>query len=70
MKIPEKNIKNKIHFVGIGGIGMSGIAEVLYSKGHKIQGSDISENINIKRLKIKGINTITLKYGGKCIVNL
>ena len=55
MKIPEKNIKNKIHFVGIGGIGMSGIAEVLYSKGHKIQGSDISENINVKRLKKKGI---------------
>ena len=51
MKIPEKNIKNKIHFVGIGGIGMSGIAEVLYSKGHKILGSDISENINVKRLK-------------------
>ena len=40
MKIFEHNIKNKIHFVGIGGIGMCGIAEVLYSFGYKIQGSD------------------------------
>ena len=55
MKILEKNIKNKIHFVGIGGIGMSGIAEVLFSQGHKIQGSDLSNNKNIKRLKKKGI---------------
>ena len=55
MKILEKNIKNKIHFVGIGGIGMSGIAEVLFSQGYKIQGSDLSSNINTKRLKKKGI---------------
>ena len=55
MEILEKNIKNKIHFVGIGGIGMSGIAEVLFSQGHKIQGSDLSNNKNIKRLKKKGI---------------
>ena len=55
MKILEKNIKNKIHFVGIGGIGMSGIAEVLFSQGYKIQGSDLSNNINTKRLKKKGI---------------
>ena len=38
MKILERNIKNRIHFVGIGGIGMSGIAEVLFSQGFKIQG--------------------------------
>ena len=55
MKILEKNIKNKIHFVGIGGIGMSGIAEVLFSQGYKIQGSDLSNNANTKRLKKKGI---------------
>ena len=55
MKILEKNIKNKIHFVGIGGIVMSGIAEVLFSQGYKIQGSDLSNNINTKRLKKKGI---------------
>ena len=44
MEILEKNIKNKIHFVGIGGIGMSGIAEVLFSQGYKIQGSDLLNN--------------------------
>ena len=48
MKIFEHNIKNKIHFVGIGGIGMCGIAEVLYSFGYKIQGSDIVNNSNVK----------------------
>lgn len=44
-----------IHFVGIGGIGMSGIAEILQSLGQKVQGSDIYENQNIHRLKEKGI---------------
>ena len=53
MKILEKNIKNKIHFVGIGGIGMSGIAEVLFSQGYEIQGSDLLNNSNTKRLKKK-----------------
>ena len=33
-----------LHFVGIGGIGMSGIAEVLHELGYQVQGSDISEN--------------------------
>ncbi len=55
MKINEKNIRNNIHFVGIGGIGMSGIAEVLFSQGYKIQGSDISNSNNVKRLRKKGI---------------
>ena len=55
MKILEKNIKNIIHFVGIGGIGMSGIAEVLFSQGFKIQGSDLLNNNNTKRLKKLGI---------------
>ncbi|HVY12667.1 MAG TPA: Mur ligase domain-containing protein, partial [Alphaproteobacteria bacterium] len=44
-----------IHFVGIGGIGMSGIAEVLHNLGYKVQGSDSSENANVKRLREKGI---------------
>ena len=51
MKILKRNIKNRIHFVGIGGIGMSGIAEVLFSQGFKIQGSDLLNNNNTKRLK-------------------
>lgn len=44
-----------LHFVGIGGIGMSGIAEVLHAHGYKVQGSDIAESANVKRLKEKGI---------------
>ncbi len=48
-------INSKIHFIGISGIGMSGIAELMLDKGFSIQGSDISENDNTKRLKKKGI---------------
>ena len=44
-----------IHFIGIGGIGMSGIAEIMYNLGYKIQGSDISENYNTQRLEAMGI---------------
>ena len=47
--------KNKIHFIGIGGIGMSGIAELMLDLGYKIQGSDINLNSNIERLKKRGI---------------
>ena len=45
----------KIFFIGIGGIGMSGIAEVLANQGFKVEGSDISENPNISRLRKLGI---------------
>ena len=44
-----------IHFVGIGGIGMSGIAEVLHNMGFKVSGSDINENANVKMLREMGI---------------
>ena len=47
--------KIKIHFVGIGGIGMSGIAELMLDLGYQIQGSDININSNIERLKKRGI---------------
>ena len=40
-----------IHFVGIGGIGMSGLALIMKGKGFKVQGSDISNNKNIERLR-------------------
>ena len=40
-----------IHFVGIGGIGMSGIAEVLKNLGYKVQGSDLNANANVQRLR-------------------
>jgi UDP-N-acetylmuramate--alanine ligase len=44
-----------IHFVGIGGIGMSGIAEALMTLGYRVQGSDVAENANVKRLREKDI---------------
>jgi UDP-N-acetylmuramate--alanine ligase len=44
-----------IHFIGIGGIGMSGIAEIMHNLGYKVQGSDAAENANVKRLKSLGI---------------
>ncbi|NQV46906.1 MAG: UDP-N-acetylmuramate--L-alanine ligase [Rhodospirillaceae bacterium] len=45
-----------IHFVGIGGIGMSGIAEVLHNLGYSVQGSDQTDNANVKRLTDMGIS--------------
>lgn len=48
-----------LHFVGIGGIGMSGIAEVLHNLGYKVQGSDLSENYNTARLKKLGVRVFT-----------
>ncbi|MCA1968148.1 MAG: UDP-N-acetylmuramate--L-alanine ligase [Rhizobium sp.] len=44
-----------VHFIGIGGIGMSGIAEVLHNLGHRVQGSDQSDGANVQRLRAKGI---------------
>ncbi len=44
-----------IHFVGIGGIGMSGIAEVMHNLGYQVQGSDLADNANVKRLSAMGI---------------
>lgn len=53
MKMPDTI--GLVHFVGIGGIGMSGIAEVLHNLGYAVQGSDQSENANVQRLRKKGI---------------
>src|SRR6201989_1427603 len=44
-----------VHFGGIGGIGMSGIAEVLANLGYTVQGSDVAESANVKRLRDKNI---------------
>jgi UDP-N-acetylmuramate--alanine ligase len=52
MKLPRE--LGPIHFVGIGGIGMSGIAEVLMNLGYRVQGSDVAENANVLRLRNKG----------------
>lgn len=46
------------HIVGIGGIGMSGIAEVMLTMGYEVQGSDIRESENVKRLREKGANVL------------
>ena len=54
MRAMPQNI-GKIHFVGIGGIGMSGIAEVLCAHGYEVQGSDMSESANVERLRGQGI---------------
>src|SRR5258708_13232832 len=53
MRLPREI--GPIHFVGIGGIGMSGIAEVLCNLGYTVQGSDASEGANVNRLRDKGI---------------
>jgi UDP-N-acetylmuramate--alanine ligase len=45
-----------LHFVGIGGIGMSGIAEVLHNMGYQVQGSDVADSANVRRLVALGIN--------------
>ena len=53
MKLPRD--VGPIHFIGIGGIGMSGIAEVMATLNYKVQGSDISDNYNVARLRKHGI---------------
>ncbi|RUU14215.1 UDP-N-acetylmuramate--L-alanine ligase, partial [Mesorhizobium sp. M6A.T.Ca.TU.002.02.2.1] len=53
MKMPETI--GLVHFIGIGGIGMSGIAEVLHNLGYKVQGSDQADSANVQRLRDKGI---------------
>ena len=48
-----------IHFVGIGGIGMSGIAEVMHNLGYSVQGSDLQKNANVQRLADLGVPVMT-----------
>ena len=54
MKMPQTI--GLVHFIGIGGIGMSGIAEVLHTLGYKVQGSDVADSANVQRLRAKGID--------------
>ena len=53
MKMPQTI--GTVHFIGIGGIGMSGIAEVLHNLGYSVQGSDQADSANVQRLRDKGI---------------
>ena len=48
IKLAKKEV---IHFVGIGGIGMSGLSLIMKGKGFKVQGSDLTINKNVERLK-------------------
>lgn len=52
------NYRQKIHFIGIGGSGMSGIAEVLLNLGHRVSGSDLKSSELIKRLKKNGAKIV------------
>ena len=56
MRLPREI--GPIHFVGIGGIGMSGIAEVLCNLGYTVQGSDAAEGANVVRLREKGVKVV------------
>ena len=53
-----------IHFVGIGGIGMSGIAEILSNLGYTVQGSDIGDSANVQRLRRQGV-TVAIGHAAK-----
>ncbi|HKS86467.1 MAG TPA: UDP-N-acetylmuramate--L-alanine ligase [Pseudolabrys sp.] len=53
MKLPRDI--GPVHFVGIGGIGMSGIAEVLSNLGYNVTGSDVADSANVNRLREKGV---------------
>lgn len=68
MKVPDMRRVNLIHFVGIGGAGMGGIAEVLLNEGYKISGSDIGENPVVKRLSSLGAD-ITIGHHESNIEN-
>ena len=51
----EIGLKDKVHFIGIGGIGMSGLAQVMKVMGFKVQGSDLINSKNTERCKKIGI---------------
>ena len=57
-----------IHFVGIGGIGMSGIAEVMATLGYTVQGSDIADNYNVARRRKPGV-TVHIGHKGENLGN-
>ena len=47
-----------IHFLGIGGIGMSGLAELLHSQGYSVSGSDLAEGASVERLRNLGVRVV------------
>ena len=55
-QVPEMRRIRRIHFVGIGGSGMCGIAEVLHNQGYEISGSDLTLNASARRLQLAGVD--------------
>tara|TARA_Y100000816_G_scaffold292242_1_gene286558 strand:+ start:1099 stop:2490 length:1392 start_codon:yes stop_codon:yes gene_type:complete len=68
MEKSKISFSERIHFVGIGGIGMSGLAEVMKDMGFNVQGSDIANNKNIERCRKNGIK-IFLNHNKRNIRN-
>ena len=62
----NKGYNMKIHFIGIGGIGISGLAQYMHFKGHEVSGSDIKETPLIKKLIKMGIK-ITIPHSSDAI---
>ena len=58
----------KIHFIGIGGIGISGLAQYMYFQGHEVSGSDISESVITKKLRSLGIK-VSVPHTKEAITN-
>ncbi len=58
----------KIHFIGIGGIGISGLAQYMHFKGHEITGSDVTDSKIVKTLQSKGIE-VTIPHNKKAITD-
>jgi UDP-N-acetylmuramate--alanine ligase len=55
MHLPDPDQAGLFHVVGIGGIGMSAIAEVMHTRGYRVQGSDLKDSANLERLRSRGI---------------
>ena len=51
MHLPDPDQAGLFHIVGIGGIGMSAIAEVMHTRGFSVQGSDLKDGVNLERLR-------------------
>ena len=66
IRIASKEI---IHFIGIGGIGMSGLAQIMKNMGFRIQASDLAENKNIDKLRSLGIK-VFIGHSKKNIKNI
>ncbi|QOY55519.1 UDP-N-acetylmuramate--L-alanine ligase [Candidatus Sulfurimonas marisnigri] len=58
----------KVHFIGIGGIGISGLAQYMHFQGHKVSGSDIADTIITKKLRSMGIE-VTIPHSASAINN-